>query len=92
VRDWSAYDRLTASGAAVVEGSEYLTDEAIALEEAYLGLRTSAGCPADRLPPDTIAAWTRAGWARQDDDGRVCLSAEGWLRLDALVASAAEVA
>ncbi|MGH7514423.1 MAG: radical SAM family heme chaperone HemW [Gemmatimonadales bacterium] len=91
VRDWSAYDRLTTSGAAVVEGSECLTDEAVALEEAYLGLRTSRGYPAARLPPDTIAAWTGAGWARQDDDGRVRLSAEGWLRLDALVASAAAV-
>jgi oxygen-independent coproporphyrinogen-3 oxidase len=88
VRDWSAYDRLTTSGAAVVEGSEYLTDEAIALEAAYLGLRTSSGYPAARLPPDTVAAWTAAGWAHRDDDGRVRLSAEGWLRLDALVASA----
>jgi oxygen-independent coproporphyrinogen III oxidase len=92
VRDWSAYDRLTANGAAVVEGSEYLTDEAIALEEAYLGLRTSGGYPAARLPQDAIAAWTGAGWARRDGDGRVRLTAEGWLRLDALVASAAVVA
>jgi oxygen-independent coproporphyrinogen-3 oxidase len=92
VRDWSAYDRRSAAGAAVVDGSEHLTDEAIALEEAYLGLRTTAGYPADRLPPDTIAAWTGAGWARLDHDGRVRLSAEGWLRLDALVASAAAAA
>jgi oxygen-independent coproporphyrinogen-3 oxidase len=91
VRDWSAYDRLTAAHAAVVEDSEYLTDEAIALEQTYLGLRTSAGYPAARLPPDTIAAWTAAGWARHNEDGRVRLTAEGWLRLDALVASAAAV-
>jgi oxygen-independent coproporphyrinogen-3 oxidase len=89
VRDWSAYERLMASGAPVVEGWERLNDEAVALEETYLGLRTTGGLPAGRLPPGTIAAWTRAGWAREHPDGRVRLTVEGWLRLDALVASAA---
>jgi oxygen-independent coproporphyrinogen-3 oxidase len=92
VRDWAAYDRLMADGASVVGGSERLTDEAVALEEAYLGLRTSTGFPAERLPADTVAAWAGAGWAREDTDGRVRLTVEGWLRLDALVASAAAVA
>jgi hypothetical protein len=78
-----------ASGAPVVEGWERLNDEAVALEETYLGLRTTGGLPAGRLPPGTIAAWTRAGWAREHRDGRVRLTVEGWLRLDALVASAA---
>jgi oxygen-independent coproporphyrinogen-3 oxidase len=89
VRDWSAYDRLIASDAPVVEGSERLSDEAVALEETYLGLRTTHGLPADQLPIATVTAWTGAGWARQDPDGRVRLTVEGWLRLDALVASAA---
>jgi len=88
VRDWTAYDRLIASDAPVVEGSERLSEEAVALEETYLGLRTTHGLPADQLPVDTVTAWTGAGWARQDPDGRVRLTVEGWLRLDALVAFA----
>lgn len=89
VRDWAAYDRLTGGGAAVAEGSEQLSDEAVALEEIYLGLRTTAGLPSGRLGPETVVAWTGAGWASEDPDGRVRLTPEGWLRLDALVASAA---
>ena len=89
VRDWSAYDRRAAQGAPVVAGSEQLSDDAVALEQVYLGLRTTDGLPADRLAPETIAAWTESGWARLDADGRMRLTAEGWLRLDALVASAA---
>ena len=58
------------------------------LEEVYLGLRTSDGVPPDRLPADTVAAWTDAGWARTSPDRRLRLTPEGWLRLDALVASA----
>jgi hypothetical protein len=65
-----------------------LSDEAVALEEVYLGLRTDRGVPAERLPPEAIAAWTVAAWARTDPDGRLRLTPEGWLRLDALVASA----
>ncbi|HKT61078.1 MAG TPA: radical SAM family heme chaperone HemW [Gemmatimonadales bacterium] len=91
VRDWAAYDRLLSSGAAVIEGSEHLSDAAVALEEIYLGLRTTGGIPAGRLATDTMAAWTGAGWGRVDPDGRVRLTVEGWLRLDALVASAAAV-
>ena len=72
----------------MVAGAEELTDEAAALEELYLGLRTRDGLPSRRLPPDTAAAWRLAGWAEPEPDGRVRLTPEGWLRLDALVASA----
>jgi oxygen-independent coproporphyrinogen-3 oxidase len=89
VRDWAAYDRLLGSGAPVTEESEQLSDEAVALEELYLGLRTTEGLPDGRLGAETVAAWVGAGWARRDPDGSVRLTAEGWLRLDALVASAA---
>jgi oxygen-independent coproporphyrinogen-3 oxidase len=88
VRDWSAYDRAISEGRSVVAGEEELSDEAVALEEVYLGLRTDRGVPAERLPPEAIAAWTVAAWARTDPDGRLRLTPEGWLRLDALVASA----
>ena len=53
----------------------------------YLGLRTSDGLALERLPPDMVAGWTAAGWARTTP-GRIRLTAEGWLRLDALAASA----
>ncbi len=86
LREWSAYERAGAEGRSVVGGSEELTQEAVALEEIYLGLRTADGLPAERLDPETLAAWTRAGWA-QARAGRIRLTAEGWLRLDALVAS-----
>jgi oxygen-independent coproporphyrinogen-3 oxidase len=88
VREWSAYDRLLGVGATVVSGSEELSDDAVRLEQTYLGLRTSEGLPRDHLPPDVTRAWVQAGWARADAGERVRLTAEGWLRLDALVASA----
>jgi len=88
LRDWSAYERAIVERRSVVAGGEELSDESVGLEEIYLGLRTSDGLPAGRLPPETVAAWTEAGWGRITSDGRVRLTAEGWLRLDALVASA----
>jgi oxygen-independent coproporphyrinogen-3 oxidase len=87
LREWSAYERASGEGQSVVGGSEELTAEAVALEEMYLGLRTSDGLPLDRLPPEMVAGWTEAGWARATPE-RIRLTAEGWLRLDALVTSA----
>ena len=88
LRDWSAYERASAAGSSVQGGTEELSEEATALEELYLGLRTSEGLPPVRLPENTITAWTEAGWARLTPTCRVRLTAEGWLRLDALVAAA----
>ena len=87
LRDWSAYDRASAEGRSVVAGGEELSGEAMELEEVYLGLRTVEGLPAGRLPPGRVSQWCDAGWARTSP-GRVRLTPEGWLRLDALVASA----
>lgn len=87
LREWSAYDRAIAAGHDVVAGLEELSADAVALEDVYLGLRTADGVEPDLLPPDTVAAWTEAGWA-QTISGRVRLTPEGWLRLDALVAAA----
>lgn len=86
IREWSAYERASAEGRETVAGTETLSDDAIALEEVYLGLRTSDGLTAERLAAETLAAWTDAGWA-ETVAGRVRLTPEGWLRLDALVAS-----
>ena len=87
LREWAAYQRAMAAGESPVAGSERLDDAAVELEELYLGLRTREGVPGDRLPPETARAWTEAGWATASA-GRVRLTAEGWLRLDALTAAA----
>jgi oxygen-independent coproporphyrinogen-3 oxidase len=88
LREWTAYQRAAQAGRPLVEGEEWLDDSAVALEETYLGLRTSEGVPASGLPDEVVAAWTRAGWALAGPDRRVRLSPEGWLRLDALVPAA----
>jgi oxygen-independent coproporphyrinogen-3 oxidase len=86
LREWAEYERTIALGGDVVAGQEVLADDAVALEELYLALRTSDGVEADRLDPDTRTAWLEAGWA-QATPGRIRLTAEGWLRLDALAAA-----
>jgi oxygen-independent coproporphyrinogen-3 oxidase len=87
LREWAAYERAMAAGESPVAGTERLDDDAVDLEELYLGLRTREGVPSDRLPPDTAKAWIEAGWATASG-GAVRLTAEGWLRLDALTAAA----
>ena len=77
-----------AHGAPWVEGVERLDAERIRLEDLYLGLRTSDGLGVDRLPPKSVVQWIEAGWATVAE-GRVRLTAEGWLRLDALVGQVA---
>jgi putative oxygen-independent coproporphyrinogen III oxidase len=88
VRDWPAYQRLLLAGSSPMEGRERLDDQAIALEELYLGLRTTDGLPEHRIPAGIRGRWQHEGWASSGVD-RVRLSPEGWLRLDALVASIA---
>jgi oxygen-independent coproporphyrinogen-3 oxidase len=87
LREWAAYERAMARGESPVAGAERLDEEAVELEELYLGLRTREGVPGDRLPPETATAWTEAGWATESG-GVIRLTAEGWLRLDALTAAA----
>jgi oxygen-independent coproporphyrinogen III oxidase len=87
LREWAAYERAMSAGESPVAGTERLDEEAVELEELYLGLRTREGIARDRLPRDTAEAWIDAGWAAESG-GRVRLTPEGWLRLDALTAAA----
>jgi oxygen-independent coproporphyrinogen III oxidase len=87
LREWAAYERAMSAGESPVAGTERLDEEAVELEELYLGLRTREGISRDRLPRDTAEAWIDAGWAAESG-GRVRLTPEGWLRLDALTAAA----
>lgn len=84
VREWAAYERLLCAGDSPREGRELLDGAAIALEELYLGLRTVEGLTIDRVPASLLRQWELSGWATADN-GRVRLTPEGWLRLDALV-------
>jgi oxygen-independent coproporphyrinogen-3 oxidase len=87
LRDWTAYERAVAAGLTPVAGSERLDDEAVALEELYLGLRTSEGVALERVSAGASAAWLASGWAVAEA-GRLRLLPEGWLRLDALAGAA----
>jgi oxygen-independent coproporphyrinogen-3 oxidase len=86
VRDWAAYERVVSSGRPPLEGKELLDDAAIRLEQLYLGLRTDIGLPAELVPPGVKQRWEAEGWATVAAN-RLRLTPEGWLRLDALVAS-----
>ena len=70
----------------MVENKKRLNAQEVRLEELYLGLRTADGLPAERVAAETIGRWSESGWASVLD-GKVRLTPEGWLRLDALVAS-----
>jgi oxygen-independent coproporphyrinogen-3 oxidase len=83
VPPYAAWLRRLAAGGDPTEGSELLTPEQVAAEEAYLGLRTSAGLALAMVDRARVERWITAGWARVSD-GRVRLTAAGWLRLDAL--------
>jgi oxygen-independent coproporphyrinogen III oxidase len=87
LREWAAYERAMSAGESPVAGTERLDEEAVELEELYLGLRTQEGISRDRLPRHTAEAWIDAGWAAESG-GRVRLTPEGWLRLDALTVAA----
>jgi oxygen-independent coproporphyrinogen III oxidase len=84
LREWAAYERAVAAGGDPTAGAEELSEASVAVEELYLGLRTRDGLPHDRLDGDTVRGWVESGWAERSH-GRVRLTPEGWLRLDALV-------
>ena len=86
LRNWEEYRRRAEAGQCLVAGEEVLDREQIGREDLYLGLSTSDGLAEDRVPRAALRGWTDAGWARLADS-RVVLTPEGWLRLDALVAS-----
>ncbi|HEX6644307.1 MAG TPA: radical SAM family heme chaperone HemW [Gemmatimonadales bacterium] len=88
LREWEAYRRALEAGATPRAGGEDLDAGALRLEELYLGLRTTVGVAASAIEPRIASAWVTAGWAHVGE-GRLRLTPEGWLRLDALVAQAA---
>jgi oxygen-independent coproporphyrinogen-3 oxidase len=87
-----AYHRAIAE-AFPVESEELLTMEQREMERAYLGLRTSEGLPLGSVYRGTpaLTAFLATGWL-VEQAGRLRCTAEGWLRLDALVAALTEAA
>jgi len=73
-----------------IEGSESLDVDSVSIEEAYLGLRTSAGLPLTHTNSGDFGRWRDRGWAVVVD-GRGRLTPSGWLRLDSLVAALTDV-
>jgi len=86
LRDWTAYQRAISEGREWVAGREAPDAASARLEELYLGLRTLEGIALRHVPEPTATAWVASGWAERSG-GRVRLTVEGWLRLDALVAA-----
>lgn len=87
---WEAYRRAVTAGHSPVEQEEVLTSDQQRIEALYLGLRTADGIDAALCSPaasfrDRLTAWEGQGWVAVRN-GHVCCTAEGWLRLDALVA------
>ena len=84
LRDWSAYRERLSAGVSPVEGVERVEDAAAGLEGIWLGLRTDRGLAALTAAQRAIVErWRGAGWA-EVEEGRVRLTAEGWLLLDRL--------
>ena len=88
---WDTYRAAARAGSSVREGYEALGPEQERMERVWLGLRTNVGLPADELAGDAapmggafLAACEAEGWIERDG-GRIRLTAQGWLRMDALV-------
>jgi|CXWL01.1.fsa_nt_gi oxygen-independent coproporphyrinogen-3 oxidase len=86
VREWAEYARLASLGEPLTAGDEALDGGAQRLERLYLGLRTSEGLDEWEVPEGPRGDWVRSGWADLAE-GKIRLTAEGWLRLDALVSA-----
>ena len=86
LRDWKEYSTSVANGDCAIEGREVLDEAALRLERIWLGLRTRGGVSPAEFPARIATVtdrWIRRGWARAEA-GRLTLTVEGWLLLDAL--------
>ena len=86
VASYPAWVAAVAAGRDPEAGSEGLDEAARDAERIYLGLRTRDGLAVRSDEALVVRRWLDAGWAEPVGD-RVRLTADGWLRLDALAAS-----
>jgi oxygen-independent coproporphyrinogen-3 oxidase len=95
VRGWDEYRDRVAAGRLPADGEETVDEDTGGLERAWLLLRTDQGWPmedAGEAVRRLASTWVEQKWAAERD-GRLRLTAEGWLLLDTLavqMASAAE--
>jgi oxygen-independent coproporphyrinogen-3 oxidase len=94
VRSWDAYRDHVAAGRLPTEDEETVDAETGGLERAWLLLRTDQGWPMEGAGDGVLRlaeGWTERGLARVMD-GRLRLTAEGWLLLDTLAVQMATAA
>lgn len=94
VRRWNAaaYAQWLATvrnGRDPIAGSERLTPGNRVSERVYLELRTTTGTVLTDEEIPLVRPWLDAGWGRVEE-GRLVLTALGWLRLDSLAVALAE--
>lgn len=91
---WAAYRRALTDGDSALEGHESPGAGESRLERLWLAFRTNRGLAMDDPLAESVFAhagglietWQAAGWVERDESG-VRFTAEGWLRLDELVAA-----
>ena len=86
LRDWEDYRAAAVGGGNPVHDQETLDAEAADLERTWLGLRTDTGVREGGLGETAralVESWIREEWALRQD-GRIRLTASGWLLLDRL--------
>lgn len=86
LRDWKEYSTSVTKGDSAIAGHEVLDRAALRLERIWLGLRARRGVSLASIPARATAVterWMRRDWARAEA-GRLRLTVEGWLLLDAL--------
>ncbi len=86
LRDWKEYSTSVVKGDSAIAGHEVLDRAALRLERIWLGLRARRGVSLASVPARAAAVterWMRRDWARAEA-GRLRLTVEGWLLLDAL--------
>lgn len=86
LRDYTSWARALAGDDDPIDGAEQVTGESAAMERLFLDLRTAEGTPSDARDAEIVDLWTERGWA-QRGNGVLCLTPEGWLRMNALVAA-----
>lgn len=91
-RAWERYREAVMEGRSPEESRETVVGEAAKLESIWLGLRSRSGIPTPRgvsKSGDIVAGWLERGLAIESD-GRLRLTARGWLLLDSLSVDLAE--
>jgi oxygen-independent coproporphyrinogen-3 oxidase len=88
-REYRAWSERCRQGVDPVAGVERLDAGQAALEQVYLGLRTSVGVQLSPSDRPLVESWARNGWVRTHGD-RARLTAKGWLRLDGLASALTE--